>query len=138
MIVLKMVKYTIISLILVDFVAIFYMFCLFEQILGGQSALKMSKFWGVGVNQFQEIPKGEGGISTLEQVQSPKVLSLFNLEMASLSTRLHIYNLMSSVFSRRWNVYYTFHLRLNTHCGTSFWIIIFQNSVFELLRAILN
>ena len=77
MIVLKMVKYTIISLILVDFVAIFYMFCLFEQILGGQSALKMSKFksswgpfWGVGVNQFQEIPKGEGGISTLEQVQS--------------------------------------------------------------------
>ena len=85
MIVLKMVKYTIISLILVDFVAIFYMFCLFEQILGGQSALKMSKFWGVGVNQFQEIPKGEGGISTLEQVQSPKVLSLFNLEMASLS-----------------------------------------------------
>ena len=53
-----MAKYTIISLILTDFVPIFFIFNLFRKLLGGHSVPKKSRvdFRG-GVNPFQKSPK---------------------------------------------------------------------------------
>ena len=52
-VVLNMAKYTIISLILTDFVPIFFILHLFEFLLGGHSVLKKS--------QVQKVPTPLGG-----------------------------------------------------------------------------
>ena len=60
-VVLNMAKYTIISLILTDFVPIFFIFNLFRKNLGGIPFQKSPKpqvdFRGGGVNPFQKNPK---------------------------------------------------------------------------------
>ena len=71
-VVLNMAKYTIISLILTDFVPIFFIFNMFQRIVRGSFCFKKSQvdFRGVGVgNPFQKSPNpasgGGGGSSPL-------------------------------------------------------------------------
>ena len=89
-VVLNMAKYTIISLILTDFVPIFFIFNLFRNILGGHSDFEKSQvdFRGWGVNPFQKSPdparRGSSPLWTVSQVPP-----LFSLE--SFPNRLEIY-----------------------------------------------
>ena len=87
-----MAKYTIISLILTDFVPIFFIFNLFQKNLGGHSLFKKSQvdFRGEGgggvkpifkKSQVKKNPnhaRGEGGSSPLQSVS--QVSPLVSLE----------------------------------------------------------
>ena len=74
-VVLNMAKYTIISLILTDFVPIFFHIQIVsKEILGGHSALKKSQvgFFLGGVNPFQKSPDPTRGGCYLHCGPSPK------------------------------------------------------------------
>ena len=84
-----MAKYTIISLILIDFVPIFLIFNLFQIIFRGSFHFKQKKLFKKSPNYI----RGEGVISTLDPVFSVFNFCVKNTSSSVLTGQMVIFNL---------------------------------------------